>query len=164
MTRFIKTVLIASSLLIVANPALADWQFTKWGMTPAEVQKASPVNLESGDQCPILRTKVMFSSEWKAGDMIFLACYVFKEDRLHQILLYSNKIDRDAIIRGLSQRYGSPEINAQLRSLGLISYTWYMPDEEIGFLINSRNGASYPYTVNYRSKAGSNENSVRDGL
>jgi hypothetical protein len=161
-----KIVLLTSSIWILATPALADWQFTKWGMTKEDLQKLAPISLNSGSSCPVNNSnspgglyKVEFTSDWKVGDMNFTACYLFLNDRLHIVNLFSQDVNSEAIIRGLSQRYGTPEIK---KTSFDTSYIWDRRDEEISFFI--RPDLNYQYVVGYRSKAGSNEISVREGL
>lgn len=165
-----KFLLTASFVLIATSPAKADWQFTKWGMSSTELQKISPVQLESGNNCPVNNSNgstnspydVKYSSKWTVGSMNFIACYLFLNNKLHIINLFSFNVDREAVIKGLSQKYGQPKINNILKEVGIVTYEWDLPEEKIEFSIQER--LKYPYVVSYSSKAGSNENSVREGL
>lgn len=160
---------LISSIFLVATPAQANWQFTKWGMTSTEFRQASPVKLMSGNRCPVNNSNsskavydVKYTSDWAVGNMSFIACYLFLNDRLHRVHLFSTSVDPEAVIKGLSQRYGSPEEDKTLKSIGIVDYEWDLPDEKIEFSIRSK--FDYPYLISYESKAGSNENEVRDRL
>lgn len=159
---------IVGIVLLTASPVKADWQFTKWGMTPEQLKEASPIPLLSRDSCPINNSGVLdikYASNWEVGSMKFIACYIFDKDKLNGINLYSRSVDEKAVIKGLSQKYGSPIISNNLAEIGIYSYRWDLPDEKIIFYINSREKQNYKtYIITYRSKKGTDENAVRDGL
>lgn len=162
-------VLSAGFVLLTAFPAKADWQFTKWGMTAAQLRKASPVKLASGNNCPVNNSTnpgsvydVKYASRWSVGSMNFIACYLFLGDKLHIVNLFSIDADPEAVIKGFSQKYGQPKVDNALKKIGTVSYIWELPNEKIEFSI--REGLRYPYVVTYTSKIGSNENAVRDNL
>jgi hypothetical protein len=67
-------------------------------------------------------------------------------------------------IKGLSQRYGQPRITTTLQSIGITSYKWDLPNEQISFFTNYGNRVNYPFLITYMSKDGSDENVVRDRL
>lgn len=158
-------------MALCSKPASADWQFTKWGMSISELKRVSPVKLQSGDVCPVnnknnssMEYRVEAASDWRVGDMNFIACYLFQNNKLKRVNLFSMKVDSEAIVKGLTQRHGSPILDSTLRRVGIITYIWDKPDEKIEFSIRRPEIVKYPYVVNYSSKEGSNETSVRNRL
>ncbi|MFM8006425.1 MAG: hypothetical protein ACKO86_16115, partial [Dolichospermum sp.] len=141
MYRFIKYIPIAAfCLAITATSAKANWQFTKWGMSPKELEEVSPVKLSNGDNCPAKNPlgkiyNVKYTSDWNVGSMKFIACYLFLDNKLNRVYLKSFNVDAAAIIKGLSQRYGSPQVNTRLSSVGVVIYNWDLPNEEIKFTL-----------------------------
>lgn len=157
---------------MVPLPVLANWKFTKWGMTKADLQKAAPIKLKSGRECPVNNSntpgalQVEFSSSVKVGSMNFIACYLFRNSKLHSINLFSRDVDAKAVVNGLSQKYGVPEINRNLQEIGIITYKWDKFKETIEFSDSSHSKVKilYPYVISYTTKNGSNESAVRDKL
>ena len=80
----VKSIILATTLLLLnTNSVQANWQFTEWGMTAEQLKKVSPVPIEGGDKCPVNNSNrstnkydVKYASDWVAGDMIFIACYI----------------------------------------------------------------------------------------
>ncbi|MEA5577469.1 hypothetical protein [Anabaena sp. UHCC 0451] len=173
MFRLLKHLPIAAfCLAITATSAKANWQFTKWGMSPKELEQVSPVKLRvkisTGDNCPAKNPlgktyNVRYASDWNVGSMKFIACYLFLDNKLNRVYLTSSNVDAAAIIKGLSQRYGSPQVNTLLSSVGIVSYNWDLLNEEIRFVLRKYEDKEL-YIVDYKSKKGTNEILIRDGL
>ncbi|GEM_PF-5898635 len=165
-----QSLLVIASILLVTTPAKADWQFTKWGMTPAELEKKSPIHLVKGDSnCPVRDSQVSvspyetkYTSDWTVGSMRFTTCYLFLKNKLSLVHLFSKDVDEKSVIKGFSQKYGQPQVDDVLKDAGMISYVWDLPNEKIKFSV--RQGLEYKYLVSYESKIGSDENAVRDNL
>ena len=172
----VKSIILATTLLLLnTNSVQANWQFTEWGMTAEQLKKVSPVPIEGGDKCPVNNSNrstnkydVKYASDWVAGDMIFIACYIFYQEKLHAVNLYSKQVDSESIIKGLSQKYGRPTQNDTLTKIGLINYLWDLPNEKIEFQVFTLNDSNrttdYPYGIFYKTKAGSNEEAVQEKL
>ncbi len=98
---------------VLGGPAFADWQYAKWGMTPAEVIEASagkairddkPAANEQGD---IIKLRAQHS----AGDYQFVVFFKFDQraDKLTAVqLLLLNPARCDALRDELIAKYGSP--------------------------------------------------------
>lgn len=161
-----KTLLFAiSSILIAISPAKADWQFTKWGMSPAQLQKASPVKLSSGEYCPVNNITngkgyydVKYATDWNVGSIKFIACYLFINNQLRKINLFSKNAKSEDIVKGLSQKYGQPIIKKSID----LDYIWDLPNEKIKLSI--RYDLNYTYLLTYESKLDTDENAVRNRL
>ncbi len=69
----IFSILAISSLILAGSPALADWQYTRWGMTPNEVLAASEgaaVRLNVAEhqrrQCSVPLNRPLHPCRWAA--------------------------------------------------------------------------------------------------
>lgn len=164
-----KAVLCAiSSILIASSPAKADWQFTKWGMSPDQVQKASPVKLSSGDYCPVNNKnnssgyyQVKYATDWNVGSMKFIACFLFADNKLRIVNLFSKNVNQDVLIRGLSQKYGQPKIDKFYTST---NYKWNIPNEQVRFTYSFFEGVVNPYVLSYEDKSDSDDTAIRNNL
>ncbi len=116
----------AFGLLVSANPADADWQYTRWGMTPQQVVAASrglakPYQGDPTLANPKLLKKLM--APYSTSNFTFNAVFVFETttNRLTTVHLVLSPTSRcpdlkDAMIR----EYGAPQIS----ELGGSSATW----------------------------------------
>jgi hypothetical protein len=100
-----------------AAPSRADWQYTKWGMSPEEVCAASrgavtmkalsPKDAKSNE-----RLATLASGEFAAGKFKFTALFEFnkKERKLEKVsLLYTATPDEpplSALLQALQEKYG----------------------------------------------------------
>ena len=77
-------------LLLVAHPAYAGWQFTRWGMSPEQVQVAS------NGQAPMVPPKTNSAGTihnvgpYASGDHKFVASYNYTDRRLASVSLETN--------------------------------------------------------------------------
>ncbi|MDB5575300.1 MAG: hypothetical protein JWR80_476 [Bradyrhizobium sp.] len=92
-------------------PARADWQYAKWGMTPAEVLAASAGKASTFTSQVTGKIAVKLKAPHNAGDYEFQALFGFdagtdKLSSVQLILLGASKCDalRDELI----VKYGSP--------------------------------------------------------
>ena len=130
MRSSIRAVVLASLMIMfVANPAAASWQFTTWGMTPAQVIAASSgkamalseeesKGLSSGNQ--IARAAMPYAS----GEFQFKAIFLFDtSDHLVAVNLDLERGTMSALRIALEQKYGVP----------LPSGNWHSAEDEIVF-------------------------------
>ena len=87
-----RTILIALAIAAagVSSPALADWQYTKWGMSPAEVALASKgaasiSNGQPGDR--YAGAEIGAVGTYQSGDYSFDAVFYFVANKLADIRL-----------------------------------------------------------------------------
>lgn len=113
---FVGAALVAVGLS-ATTPAYASWGFTDWGMTPAQVVKASngrAVKLappESQAQSSIDGNQVAkLSMPYKWGKFAFDAYFLFNgKDRLCRVTLYLKSGPMDGLRSALAGSYGRPE-------------------------------------------------------
>jgi hypothetical protein len=89
-----KWTIICSAILTMASisTARADWQYTKWGMTPAEVAKASKGQAMANPKEASESTEVEFAkltAPYTAGEFMFEAKFMFNRgtDKLSGVRL-----------------------------------------------------------------------------
>ncbi len=106
-------------LVLIALPAAADWQFTKWGMTPEQVIKKSPVrlsrvpaaeadkHLNTSDEKGLAST---LEGDWTSGSFRFHAYFQFDAGR--HLAAVDLEIPDDAVAvdvaNALEKKYGQP--------------------------------------------------------
>ncbi|MGE4047070.1 MAG: hypothetical protein AB7F35_19565 [Acetobacteraceae bacterium] len=140
MQRFLLVALLAAGL---AGTARADWQYTRWGMTPEQVVRASggkvsvlpkadrrrveDANLETSAtgtfQDGTLSLRVMFSFDTRTGG---LAC-VF-----HGVM---DPRENDAFKALLLRRHGPPQDSSALPAIGQETMNWKLPADEIDLTV-----------------------------
>src|ERR1700688_187290 len=133
---------LALALVGLASPAAADWQFTKWGMTPEQVVKKSPTPVkkvapEDRDQGGHLTIEKgmpnLLEGDWTSGAFKFHVTYRF-DARRHlsavdlEILEDGQAMD---VANALSDRYGKPDQEIGGITLARI---WRTPREQIEYL------------------------------
>lgn len=142
--------LLLAVVVAGAAPAAADWQFTKWGMTPGQVAKKSPVQVTEvvGDEQNnhMLTTErgmhKLLEGDWTSGVFRFHVSYQF--DAARHLAAVDLEILDDGqamdVANALVGRYGKPE---REDNGSLVSRNWTTPTETIEFL-----GPLLPYKGN----------------
>lgn len=104
---------IATALALVIAPmsAKADWQFTRWGMSTADLATLPIVlNKPSPEERAASRLPALGEPEWRsryiAGEFKFTAYYLFQSDKLRAVSLHGDPKDAPAIITSLRSQYG----------------------------------------------------------
>jgi hypothetical protein len=102
------------ALLVWAVPARADWQYTKWGMTPEQVIEASggsvskiPEAQRKGRSRPNFIG--LLSGAYSAGDFQFKVDFQFSRNLLEMIGMNLIAYDRcERLKNTLLSKYGAP--------------------------------------------------------
>ena len=120
--------LVLALLAGIAAPARAAWEYTRWGMSPADVVTASHGRVQLA--APSRDTNSVFGSTGAKGTFsqanppfTFDAYFLFRYDKLTQVSLHpQGKVDCTPIANKLIVRLGPPAI----RSLdaGITSFFW----------------------------------------
>lgn len=141
--------------LSLATPALADWQFTKWGMTQEELLTVSPINVKNSRFDPECPSTAPLSSNYEVSEFLkFTACYGFDQDgdTLNYVYLYLRDYAAGGILYdALVAKYGSPKKDSGLKRLGLMRYEWRSDDNLITLTDNRSNIQSPEMHINYKS-------------
>lgn len=107
--RSSKALLLA--MLAFGSPAQADWQYTRWGMTPTQVAAASggAVVVGTGDAGDRYSgAEIGAVGNYRSGDYRFHAVFYFVNNRLSDIRLKLEGSDAYALKNSLDGVYGKP--------------------------------------------------------
>ncbi|MEO5773779.1 MAG: hypothetical protein ABIQ32_06635 [Sphingomicrobium sp.] len=118
----------------MAQPAYAHWQYTKWGMTPAQVLKASGGRAAIVDQGSVSDADVRNRGPYVSGDYEFTATYHYKNDSLTSVSLELNGACR-ALKGDLLALYGDKYETINVPGLAQ-TYFWkdYKKGNAVSFL------------------------------
>ncbi len=103
-----------------ATPAAADWQYSQWGMSPAEVEAASGGGAKPNDDRGLdaegLRAEL--AAPYTAGSVPFTAVFRFDaEDALDDVaLIPAGPVSCPVVRTTLIAHHGTPEGQADPRS------------------------------------------------
>jgi hypothetical protein len=133
------TALAAAPLSLWTVSAQADWQYTKWGMTPSEVMRASSgkatANADQGKNTDF--GKVKLAASYQVKDIALKVYFQFdKDDKLSLVLL--DVIDPANCYKAeslLSHLYGKDEYGSQFADIKIKRWRD----------VNNRNIVSYWY-------------------
>lgn len=100
--------LILALVLASASPAAADWQFTKWGMTPAQVAAAGGSRI-----VPIVETaprwQLTMPGPYKVAGLTFDdVTFAFDDGRLSEIELSAPSDSLGKVQQALASALGPP--------------------------------------------------------
>ena len=113
-------------LAAAASPARAEWQYTHWGMSPAEVVAASDGKAHLAE--PSKDTNTVFGTTGAEADYSeppysFRVVFNFRYDKLTQVTLHPiGKVDCTPIANGFIARFGPPAIDSLYT--GVTKYAW----------------------------------------
>lgn len=132
-----KSLPLAAMALLSAPAARADWQYTKWGMTPEQVVAASAGTVtllpeKSRPRIPPLVTAA--SGAFKDGTLTLRTVFSFNIDRngLACVMYGVASHDDDEALRALMlKRYGPPDSTSGIAFLGMTNLIWKTATDEI---------------------------------
>ena len=125
------------AILMFTSPVQADWQYTKWGMTPEQVVAASggraallPAQQRPG--IPPLETAA--SGELQDGSLALRTTFLFNTDGGGLACVFygvTSSNGSDAFKASLVSRYGQPQRVSGLPAIGLQTLSWKTAMDEI---------------------------------
>lgn len=123
---------------LCATPAAADWQYTKWGMTPAQVAQASRGALQPCDAaCDRRKTATetpRLVGSYKTGEFAFTAFAIFdRSERLSRVLLELHGPAGYALAAALRNKYGEPADKSRATVMDI--HTWRDNKDQIQLVI-----------------------------
>jgi len=116
--------------------ALADWQYSKWGMTPEQVQTAAGGRLKSVTNqrsCPTCTTISLLAGEYSADGFQFKVGFEFEDGTSLSIVSLevpatSGTWGCNRLFDGLSAKYGAPIWKSPTGLTGLLpNVRWLDP-------------------------------------
>lgn len=142
--------LTASILASFTSPAMADWQFTHWAMTPSEVETASggktrPNDDRGKDPVPLVAVLKM---DHAASGFDFTAYFVFDSDKgLARVELEPTDMARCADLRyALTSSYGRPQ-DATTDAISDLAKWWSADTGNIVVYLRIGSGCSVAYSA-----------------
>ena len=94
-------------------PVSADWEFTKWGMSPEQVVQASNRQARPNKPGSGIPKSVLLTQDWQSGRFLFEVLYLFEKGRGGQVLTriqlqLKNTELRKELLADLERKYGTP--------------------------------------------------------
>jgi hypothetical protein len=116
MRRTIAVIAIALLLSMGVAPANADWQYTKWGMTPQQVVEASGGKIKRLEKPRQGRPGeiALLEGPYETGNLKFRATFVFRDAEpkpltmVNLTFLDSEKLTCRGVHEALFAKYGEP--------------------------------------------------------
>jgi len=128
-------------LLIAAQPARADWQFTKWGMSESQVIKASKHLAERAQDGTL-------SMRYTTGKFAFNVEFVFADSKLNAVSLELHTGSNYSLLNALKEKYGQPDEQDGITTV------WRTSRDEIDFSAVTGDGSDA--SVLYRPRVNPN--------
>jgi len=125
MTRNLIAVLVVGAACWPAA-AGAHWQYTKWGMTPDQVQNAAKGKLSPvtgpADACPSCTTVPLLAGDYDVAGQVFRVRFEFSGQSLAKVVLAMQARRQswgcNGLFDSLTRRYGAPAWQAPLSGDG----------------------------------------------
>ncbi len=142
--------LAAGGLAALAHPAAANWQYTQWNMTPAEVKTAShgaaQDNNDRGFDAPGRKAQLMAAYQGEA--IPFNAVFLFNdENELKTVTLTPVRKDDCPIVMGrLRDRYGQPKENSDLIHAAIARWDDYESSNLVVLMTIEKEGCTIQYS------------------
>lgn len=140
MRRTIGIALAVAMNAVASLDAHADWQYTRWGMTPEQVMAASAGQLKPCDEaCKGQDTSIQitrFLGPYQSGPFKFTAYMLFnrRSNTLAEVTLDLNQpYDADAFINALRLKYGRPDLSDYSKLMKVI--LWRDATDEIDVVV-----------------------------
>jgi len=150
------TALITGALLMSA-PAVADWQYTKWGMTADQVGAASKGQMKRCsavcDKQTTATSTALLYGPYQSGTLPFTA-FAFFDKQTKKLVQMSLRLDDSSkgneLIGGLRAKYGDPVSESKTQVLHLL--VWRPAGDQID-LTRIGFGGDFSYTLGYHPRA-----------
>lgn len=150
--------LLALSSFCLATAAHADWQYTKWGMSPDQVAKASAGKVTIGAGDPGDRydgATIGATGEYVSGDYHFDAVFYFVDNKLSDIRLKLLGGDGYKLKNSLDGLYGKPFYAHDTSITSLTTYHDEKKNNRIDLLMIGADSTTLEYRpLNDDSSAG----------
>jgi len=118
--------------------AHAHWQYTKWGMTPLQVQTAAKGNLSpagSQDMCGACASAPLLTGGYSVGGQNFRVSFEFEAGKSLSGVVLATPSTRQTwgcsdLFDSLSQKYGAPVWHAPLTGDGTLPGTRWLDQRD----------------------------------
>jgi hypothetical protein len=124
-------------MITMAPTAKADWAYTRWGMTPEQVAKASNGGIHvipEAERKTVEDAKLRTGAEgtYKDGDLTLNVGFSFDTTTGGLKCVFYSVSDgrQNAVLRDLLvKRFGEPSGRSSLPAIGMNAMNWDKPDE-----------------------------------
>jgi hypothetical protein len=127
MSKVRPAALMALMLPFWPISANANWQYTKWGMTPEQVQSAARGKLTpvaGQEACPACSSVPLLAGNYSVEGQQFRVVFGFADGKLSQVILAMPATGRtwgcNELYDSLSLKYGTPISHAPLTGDGTL--------------------------------------------
>jgi hypothetical protein len=133
-TRLIHAV-AAGMAVLFSSAAHADWQFTKWGMTPEQVIAASGGQASAVSPTGSTAASTLARMPFASGDLQFTASFVFDPARrLNMVRLEQTKGSGKVAYDALVAKFGEPVTGRNDAPEEIMDRYWTVGDDDIEFV------------------------------
>jgi hypothetical protein len=132
-----RTLRLVLAMLLIAPAARADWQYTRWGMTPEQVVAASKgtAHLLPEKDRPRLPPRVTAAQgDYQDGPLPLRVTFSFDIATNGLACVYYGVKTHDndeAFKAALTKRFGPPKKTPGPAFLGMTTLTWKTPNDQI---------------------------------
>jgi hypothetical protein len=123
--------------LAISRPAVADWRFTKWGMTPEQVVAASqgkvhmlPPNLRPR----VPRLETVAAGDFKDNELDLETRYAFSAAGGGLACVFyavASKDDNEAFKASLTKQFGAPQKTSELPMISMKKMSWVTATDSV---------------------------------
>jgi hypothetical protein len=151
-TRWVVKAAVTAGLglLFGATPALADWGYTQWGMSPAEVKLASRDQAQDNPDRSLDAEglKAELVAPYEGDTLAFTAVFLFDDaSRLQYVSLNpSGSAVCPRVMQHLASHYGPPEGAADMVDARTMRWDDVTGDNLVVFLDLGQGGCSVQYS------------------
>jgi hypothetical protein len=133
----VRWMFYALTAMLIAPAARADWQYTRWGMTPEQVVAASggkAALLPEKDRPRMPPLVTAAKGEFMDGPLRLRTVFTFNIDRMALACVsygVSGHSDDEAFKAALLKRHGPPRSTSTLEVVGMTNLVWKTATDEI---------------------------------
>ena len=142
-----RTITLIATLLVLlslVSPAVADWQWSKWGMSVQEVIAASQNSAIATSPKEKIDNSTLYAISnlkmpYRANGMNFTAYFMFSGENEGLKCVSLKILDSDKISElqyEVNLIYGKPDIFSENTSVGLSTSVWYKEDSITSSIMN----------------------------
>jgi hypothetical protein len=100
-------VIVACGIALLPTAAFADWQFTRWGMTPIQVVAAGKISGPIVAAPPNAKGEIEYIGSYRSGSHTFKTTYTFNGGKLSVVSLETTNRCQDLLVE-MHSVYGKP--------------------------------------------------------
>ncbi len=142
--------IVAAGLAVSSNSATANWQYTQWNMTPAEVKSVSQNKARDNNDRALdaENRKAQLTAAYQGEAMSFMAVFLFNEENeLKTVTLTPSKRDDcPLVLSRLVKHYGQPKENNDMIHADIARWDDYDNSNLVVYLKLEKEGCTIQYS------------------